>query len=225
LASDGRGEAVSHTLDDELMALITNYATLQSAVADYLNRQDLTSQIQTFIQFVEADLSTRLRCREMIVEDTLTSTLSDIPVPADWLEAINLKIDGGKSPLRYITLDDADIVTTEMFYTQPNFYTIVDGNIRLVPAPGQNQDIDLIYYAKIPSLSDAVTTNWLLTKAPDVYLYGALVHAAPFLVDDQRIGVFGQFYSQRVEALTQDSQRALHSGSPLVARTRRPYYG
>jgi hypothetical protein len=161
----------------------------------------------------------------MIVEDTLTSTLSDIPVPADWLEAINLKIDGGKSPLRYITLDDADIVTTEMFYTKPNFYTIVDGNIRLVPAPAQNQDIDLIYYAKIPALSDVVTTNWLLTKAPDVYLYGALVHAAPFLVDDQRIGVFGQFYSQRVEALTQDSQRALHSGSPLVARTRRPYYG
>jgi hypothetical protein len=207
------------------MAVITNYATLQAAVADYLNRTDLTSQIQTFIQFVEADLNTRLRCREMIVQDTLTSTLADVALPADWLEAINLKIDGGKTPLRYITLDDADIVTTEQFYTQPNFYTIVEDVIRLVPAPSQNQDIDLIYYGKIPALSDVATTNWLLTKAPDVYLYGALVHAAPFLVDDQRIGTFGQFYSQRVEALTQDSLRSLHSGSPLIARTKRPYYG
>lgn len=207
------------------MAQITNYATLQSAIADYLNRQDLTSQIPMFIQFVEADLSNRLRSREMIVADTITSVLGDVQLPADWLEAINLKIDGGKTPVRYITLDEADQITSEQFYSKPNFYTIVDDVIRLVPAPGQNEDIDILYYAKIPALSDSNTTNWLLSKAPDVYLYGALVHAAPFLLDDQRIGTFGQFYSQRVDAIGQDSYRAIHSGSPLIARTRRPYYG
>lgn len=207
------------------MGQITNYATLQSAIADYLNRQDLTSQIPLFIQFVEADLNTRLRSREMIVEDTITSVLGDVQLPADWLEAINLKIDGGKTPVRYITLDEADQITSEQLYTKPTFYTIVDDVIRLVPAPSQNEDIDVIYYSKIPSLSDVTTTNWLLLKAPDVYLYGALVHAAPFLLDDQRIGTFGQFYSQRVDALGQDSYRAIHSGSPLIARTRRPYYG
>lgn len=207
------------------MGQITNYATLQSAIADYLNRQDLTSQIPLFIQFVEADLNTRLRSREMIVEDTITSVLGDVQLPADWLEAINLKIDGGKTPVRYITLDEADQITSEQLYTKPTFYTIVDDVIRLVPAPSQNEDIDVIYYSKIPALSDVTTTNWLLLKAPDVYLYGALVHAAPFLLDDQRIGTFGQFYSQRVDALGQDSYRAIHSGSPLIARTRRPYYG
>lgn len=207
------------------MGQITNYATLQSAIADYLNRQDLTSQIPLFIQFVEADLNTRLRSREMIVEDTITSVLGDVQLPADWLEAINLKIDGGKTPVRYITLDEADQITSEKLYTKPTFYTIVDDVIRLVPAPSQNEDIDVIYYSKIPALSDVATTNWLLLKAPDVYLYGALVHAAPFLLDDQRIGTFGQFYSQRVDALGQDSYRAIHSGSPLIARTRRPYYG
>ena len=207
------------------MGQITNYATLQSAIADYLNRQDLTSQIPLFIQFVEADINTRLRSREMIVEDTITSVLGDVQLPADWLEAINLKIDGGKTPVRYITLDEADQITSEQLYTKPTFYTIVDDVIRLVPAPSQNEDIDVIYYSKIPSLSDVTTTNWLLLKAPDVYLYGALVHAAPFLLDDQRIGTFVQFYSQRVDALGQDSYRAIHSGSPLIARTRRPYYG
>lgn len=207
------------------MAQITNYATLQSAIADYLNRQDLTSQIPMFIQFVEADLSNRLRSREMIVADTITSVLGDVQLPADWLEAINLKIDGGKTPIRYITLDEADQITSEQFYSKPNFYTIVDDVIRLVPAPSQNEDIEILYYAKIPALSDSNTTNWLLSKAPDVYLYGALVHAAPFLLDDQRIGTFGQFYSQRVDAIGQDSYRAIHSGSPLIARTRRPYYG
>jgi len=207
------------------MVAITNYSTLQSSIADYLNRADLTSQIRMFIQFVEADLNTRIRCREMIVQSTITSTLGDVDLPANWLEAINLKIDGGQTPLRYITLDEADIVVSEQLLTQPRFYTIVEDVIRLVPPPATNEDIDLIYYSNIPALSNQNTTNWLLTKSPDVYLYGALVHAAPFLVDDQRISVFAQFYSQRVEALNQDSYKALHSGSPLIARTKRVYYG
>ena len=72
------------------MATITNYATLQSAVADYLNRADLSSQIQTFIQLVESDLNTRLRSREMIVRATTTSDQEYVEVPSDWLEAISL---------------------------------------------------------------------------------------------------------------------------------------
>jgi hypothetical protein len=78
----------------------------------------------------------------------------------------------------------------------------------------------MVYYQQVPPLSNVTTTNWLLSKSPDVYLYGALVHAAPFLMDDQRINTFASFYSQRVEALNLDSDRAVHSGSPLVARPR-----
>jgi hypothetical protein len=223
LASDGRGEAVSHTLDDELMALITNYATLQSAVADYLNRADLTSQIQTFIQFVEADLSTRLRCREMVVRATTTSDEEFVTLPSDFIEALNLQITDGKTPLRYVTLDEADQIKNAQIYHKVMAYSIVDSAIELVPAPTDNVEIDMVYYQKVPSLTDVATTNWLLAKAPDIYLYGALVHAAPFLVDDQRIGVFSQFYSQRVEALNSESDRAVHSGSPLVSKVRRVY--
>jgi len=202
---------------------ITNYSTLQSAIADYLNRADLTSQIQNFIQFAEADLNTRLRCREQIVRSEATSSAEFVQLPSDWLEAINLHIVGGQQPLRYITLDEADIVNKEQIYTGPHYYSLMNGAIEIVPEPAEDIDIEMIYYAKIPALSDQATTNWLLTKAPDVYLYGALTHAAPFLMDDQRIPVFGQIYLARVQALQEESQKSLHSGSPLIARTRRAY--
>jgi hypothetical protein len=81
----------------------------------------------------------------------------------------------------------------------------------------------MVYYGKIPSLSDAAPSNWLLVKAPDVYLYGALTHAAPFLMDDARMQTFGQIYLARVQSLQDESQKSLHSGSPLIARTRRVY--
>jgi hypothetical protein len=205
------------------MAKITNYATLQSTIADYLNRADLTSQIQTFIQFVEADINTRLRCREMIIRSTLSADEQFTSLPADFLEAINLQVVGGKSPLRYITLDEADIVNASKNLTDVGFYSLMNGSIELVPPPAQEIDVEIVYYSKVPELSDSNTTNWLLTKAPDVYLYGALVQAAPYLMDDPRIQVFGQVYLSRVESLNEESQKALHSGSPLIARTRRAY--
>jgi hypothetical protein len=207
------------------MATITNYTTLVSTVADYLNRQDLSAQIPTFIQLAESDLNTRLRCREMIVRATSTNDDEYVKLPLDFLEGINLQIVGGQSPLRYITLDEADMVNARQGYNAPTFYSLMNGAIELVPPPatGVDVEIEMVYYGKITALSEANQTNWLLLKAPDVYLYGALVHAAPFLMDDQRISVFGSFYSQRVEALNDESQKSLHSGSPLVARTRRVY--
>lgn len=205
------------------MAVITNYATLQSTIADYLNRADLTSQIQTFIQFAEADLNTRLRDRQMIVRAEATSDEEYVQLPSDWLEALNLQLVGGMSPLRYITLDESDIVNSTRALTSPTFYSLMNGAIELVPPPASNVDIEMVYYGKIPSLSDAAPSNWLLVKAPDVYLYGALTHAAPFLMDDARIQTFGQIYLARVQSLQDESQKSLHSGSPLIARTRRVY--
>lgn len=205
------------------MATITSYATLQSAIADYLNRQDLTAQIPMFIQFCEADLNTRLRCREQIVRAEATSDNEYVQLPSDWLEAINLQIVDGTSPLRYVTMDEADIINRERRYQYVVAYSLMDGAIELVPPPAADVAIEMTYYGKIPALSDTNTSNWLLTKAPDVYLYGALTHAAPFLLDDQRVAVFGSFYSGRVQALNDEAQKSLTSGSPLVGRTRRYY--
>jgi len=205
------------------MATITNYANLQSTIADYLNRADLTSQIQTFIQFAEADLNTRLRDRQMIVRAEATSDEEYVQLPSDWLEALNLQLVGGMSPLRYITLDESDIVNSTRALTSPSFYSLMNGAIELVPPPAHDVDIEMVYYGKIPSLSDAAPSNWLLVKAPDVYLYGALTHAAPFLMDDARMQTFGQIYLARVQSLQDESQKSLHSGSPLIARTRRVY--
>lgn len=203
--------------------MITNYATLQSAIADYLNRQDLAAQIPLFIQFAEADLNTRLRCREQIVRADAISDDEFVQLPPDWLEAINLQIVSGTSPLRFVTLDEADIIKHAQRYQRVMSYSLMNGAIELVPAPTDNVEIEMVYYGKVPALSNASPTNWLLTKSPDVYLYGALTHAAPFLMDDQRVAVFGAFYSGRVQALNDDAQKSLTSGSPLVARTRRVY--
>lgn len=203
--------------------MITNYSTLQSTIASYLNREDLLAQMPTFIQLAEADMNTRLRTREMIVRAEATSSNEYVQLPSDWVEAINLQIVDGTSPLRYVTLDEADRIIKTNEFNQVMAYSLMNGAIELVPPPGDDVDIEMVYYGKIPALSAQQTTNWLLTKAPDVYLYGACLHAQPFLMDDQRMPVFATLYNSRIEALNEESMKSTHSGSPLVARARRVY--
>jgi hypothetical protein len=205
------------------MGQITDYDSLQTEIAAYLNRSDLEATIPLFIQFVEADLNTRLRARQMIIRAQATSENEYVQLPTDWLEAINIHIIDGVQPLRYVSLDKADQIIKDHHYSKPTFYSLMNGAIEMVPPPGSDIEIEMIYYGKIAALSDANTSNWLLVKAPDVYLYGALVHASPFLLDDQRIPVFASFYSQRVDALIEESGKSLHSGGPLVAKTRNWY--
>lgn len=202
---------------------ITSYATLQSEIASWLNRDDLTSIIPTFIQFVESDVNSRLRHQKMVVRAQATSNQEYVQLPSDWLEAINIHIVDGAQPLRFVTLDEADRINKQQIITQPSFYSIMDDALEIVPAPESNIDIEMIYYGKITSLSNQNTSNWLLVKAPDLYLYGSLVHAAPYLLDDQRVGLFANMYNSRLEALALESDKAVHSGGPLVARTRKTY--
>ena len=202
---------------------ITTYATLQSEIASWLNRDDLTAIIPTFIQFVESDVNSRLRHQKMVVRATATSNQEYVQLPADWLEAINIHIVDGAQPLTFVTLNEADRINKQQVITSPTFYSIMDNALEIVPAPASNIEIEMIYYGKIPALSSGNTSNWLLVKAPDLYLYGSLVHAAPYLLDDQRVGMFANMYNSRLESLALESDKAVHSGSPLVARTRKTY--
>jgi hypothetical protein len=78
-------------------------------------------------------------------------------------------------------------------------FDIVGDNITTYPS--STATIDLEYYTKIPALSDSNTTNWLLTKAPLVYLYGSLIAAEPFMMDDARATTYGVLFSKSIKGL------------------------
>ena len=100
------------------------------------------------------------------------------------------------------------------------YYTIIDGAFELLPAPVTSTDVILTYYQKIPSLSDRQPSNWLYAKAPDLYLYSALLEAAPYLRDDDRMQMWGQARAQVFAAIQEESERSMRPTTQLVARRR-----
>ena len=74
----------------------------------------------------------------------------------------------------------------------------------------------------VPALSDAAPTNWLLTKAPMIYLYGALLQTAPFTGDDGRIATWGKLYTQAVRGLAHNDAVKRLSGATTRVRFKAP---
>ena len=189
---------------------ITTYAELQSAVADWLNRTDLTSAITNFISLAEAEFQRTIRHRKMITRSDATIDSEYSATPADWYQSVSLVLKTDPvHPLEYVTNEAMnDLKATSSAVGKPNYYTHVGTEIQVFPAPdGTGYTGEVVYYAKIPPLTDSNTSNWLLDLAPDIYLYGTLVQSAPYLRDDERTGVWVSLYKQGIEELIVSDQR------------------
>lgn len=203
---------------------VANYTELKASVADWLNREDLTAQIPDFITFAEARLNRTLRVREMLTRRRTTTTDGFIGLPPDYLETYQLQLPAAETntpePLAYIGPNEAAQFKAASMNGKTRYYTIIDGAFELIPTPSGSVELTITYYAKIPALSSTQATNWLLTKAPDLYLYATLTNAAPYLQNDERIPVWSQLATTAFDELMMDSERASRSRTNLTARRR-----
>ena len=203
---------------------LTNYTGLKASIADFLNRDDLTSVIPDFVALAEAQINRDVRHWRMEARSSGQQDPADeyMQIPADWVETIRLHLTGtGTSVVNLVSRDAmADKrAAQENAAGTPRMYTHADGQFQLYPTPDATTNFELLYYQKIPSLITN-TDNWLLLEAPDVYLYGALLHSAPYLAEDARVAIWAQLYSAAIQRLNQTSEDAMFSGSGLTLKVR-----
>ena len=204
---------------------ITNYTDLQTTIADFLNRDDLTAVIPTFIQMAEAQINREIRHWKMETRATGQQSAGDqwMQIPADWVETIRLHLTGsGTSAITLAsraTIADIRAKNEDVSTVLPYYYSHADGQFELYPTPVEQTDFELLYYQKIPDLASN-TTNWLLDDAPDVYLYGSLLHSAPYLAEDARVAVWASMYAAAVQNVNNASEQARYSGSGMTLKVR-----
>ena len=73
---------------------ISTYSELQSSMADFLNRSDLTSVIPTFIALGEARMNRDIRHWQMENRASTTIDGQYLTKPSDWVETIRLHLTG-----------------------------------------------------------------------------------------------------------------------------------
>jgi len=187
---------------------LASFTDLKASIATWTKRSDMTAIIPDLITLAEARINRALRTRKQVTRTQNTSVDSEfVTLPSDF---------GAARAARVTTTtpnDFLDFLTPEQMgdlkATGPTgdlrAYSIVGGEFWFLPVPTVAATVELVYYAKVPALSDVATTNWLLTEHPDVYLWGALMEASIFLEDDENTQKYAALFASALDDIRANS--------------------
>jgi hypothetical protein len=227
------------------MALDTLSALKASALAwiDHTNVPGATAIVDDCVALCEARVNKNPNLRLSTMETEVALTLADgkVALPSDFLAM--KRVVAGYGPGGGFTTgfdagfdigsasDPVQIATLRLLtYAEPgwydqaypligsdvtcNFYTIVGTTLHTKASA----DIGIVYYAKVPPLA-TTDPNWLLSKAPDVYLYGTIMELLNALEGDAT-QKYGGLFNSAVEALI--ASETFSRGGTLTQRASMP---
>lgn len=209
--------------------MITDYATLQTAIADWVARDDAETlaAIPLWIALAEARITRKLR--DTTLRATITIADESTPIPADVGELRSVRLSTGSGWLDTSLmigtpeiLDDYRARSSNVS-GRPRIVAILGGDIISVPAPDSVYSADITYYQKLIPLSATNTTNVVLTMAPDAYLYGALVAGEGFLEHDERMTIWKAQFEEAIDELNAARSNREYGAGTAPARMRRVF--
>lgn len=206
----------------------STFTGLKASIAEFINRDELNTggQIAGFVALAEAQLARRLR------RSTATATLDFTPgasaaeLPADVAELRGMTFGaGGAYPNGGLPLTQVSMQTLDERRARgsqsgvPRAFAVFNGVVYVTPAPAAPYlSFTITYYSKLVPLSVGNPSNAVLAEAPDAYLYGACLEAAPFLEHDERIPVWQNRFDQAISDLNFKRQREEFGASLTKAR-------
>jgi hypothetical protein len=210
-----------------------DYTALTFAIIDTLDRADLTAQVPTWIELAEAGFTAppeqggirHWRMKDRSAVDVQEQYLS---LPAGYIETIRMFNQSSGLRMELMSreaMQEAREATNDRA-GDPTHYRHASSSFALWPTPVALTRIELEYYRRVERLNKddygtgVASSNWISEWYPDVYLYGALVHSAPWLHDDARVGTWSGLYSQAVARLNAEGERAESSTSSPRLRNR-----
>jgi len=214
------------------MTLATRAEVITEAQSWLFGRDDIVAKVPTFLRMFEAKANRALKCRQMEERATaavnLASTEPEFISLPDFFHSmrrIRLKSVAGTPNLKFAVPSQIDMFRErDNTSRKPEFFTIFGTELELYPTPDAAYTLEMIYRRYIAPLVNPSDTNWLLDTAPDLYLYGTLMEAAPYLHEDERIAVWASGVTGGFDSLNKLSDEATYNAGPLVIRRRRGSY-
>lgn len=198
---------------------IANYGELKTEVSAFIDRASdasFVARLPSLVALAEASIRRDVRAIDMLSTTSSTMASGVIAQPARCIEVRTLSVgDCGvidyMDPFNYYARQD---------WGYPSGYTI-NGSSILV-AGGGNEEYTLNYWQSYAAFTSDANTNWLLTNAPDIYLYGTLIHAAAYMKDVDAATSYQAVFKEAVSAVNSQAKAQLTAG-PMRERPRSTY--
>ncbi|MQW00727.1 hypothetical protein GHK46_26430 [Sinorhizobium medicae] len=191
---------------------ISDYASLIVDAGEYSGNDKFVHVAPRLLGLAELKLNRGLRVADMESSTTLTLSNGNASLPPDFLEAREVKTSANV-PIRSVSLQQLTSSYAGNSGT-PTGYAIVGSTLKARPI--SDQTLTLSYYAKIPALTPAAPTNWLLTKAPDVYLFALVNEIGIWAKDVAAAAAAQQFLMLALSGINIGDERSRWGNAQVV---------
>ncbi len=158
---------------------LDSYTNLIKTVTDYSHRGDLGTKMDDFILLAETEMlsnpegSLKLNLGEKVSTASTVTTTRYLALP-DGFESsrkFSITFDDSIGGLEYRTPDQLVIRDDT---GMPCFFTIRNNEIEFDILPDAAYTVTMTHFAEFTGLSSSNATNIVLTKYPNIYLFGVL---------------------------------------------------
>ena len=201
-----------------------NKGQLRAHFLALLNRSDCSDALgDTFIDQALTRIQRLLRIPAMERQQTYSFTsgtaITQVVVPANMLEIIDLQYDG--MGLVRVPLHEMAVQHKVSETGSPKYFSREREVIKIAPLPTSGI-LYLNYYAELDELTDDSSENIITLIASDLLTYTALSYAGDYFLDE-RAPLFEQKSGQFLAEIQEQANAAEQSGVAQVMRPTRTY--
>ena len=200
---------------------LASYSDLLVTVTAWLNKPglaDLSTYVPDMVDMCASELNRRIRTRDMESVESGNLVVGDtLALPADYkkTKVIRLNVSGYWLPLQYVSA--ATYFNHNAWGATatgvPSHYTIIGSTIHFGLPPDDTYEYAHWYLTKIEALDSGNQSNWVLENHPDVYLYGTLKHAEPFLKNDARTALWVGMFETALRGIQDANNQDVPAGA------------
>lgn len=206
-----------------------NYDEVKQLALSYADRSDVatTSRINDFIRMAEARINRLLKTRKQTGRAyTLAEKHKDrYTLPPDYigLRTINytLKVPtGGESTVsEMLYLTPRQLTNLGETRSSAVYYTIVDDQFQIHPKLDDGYTIEIVYYRKVPTLSESAPANWMSEGHPDIYVSAIAAEISLFVKDYEAMNMWAARLAEAINELDNTDAEERWTASTLTMRT------
>lgn len=203
------------------MSDFATYADLVEKIENTLARSDVTAEIPGWIDLCHAEVR-----RNTMNYDGAAFQMADVLVPGQKEYTVPngnarrvIAIEILTNPIRRLTVVSMDMLLSVsvngVFETSdyPSAFRWMNRDtIRMEPPPQTADAFTWHWTGSVGNVDPALVTSDMLEDAPDMLLYGALKHSAPWLKDDSRLELWRSLYSDAQRSFAREVFRRRSDG-------------
>jgi hypothetical protein len=207
---------------------VSNFGDIKGAVESAMGRSDIPSYVWTFMvkdlnrdtQFLDDETSEMIQTTTNPVQLPVVSEASSLKAT----RVLSAKLIQGNRETILEPLHDYARAQSETgtprYYSIVNEYNSTHPWMLFTPAPDGTYDVEVRFSYQRADFSSDTSTNFLVLRYPDLYVYNALIHASVWAADEAKAEMYGVMYKRSLDEAKKDDRQRRGQGYIVSRNTR-----